>query len=44
MSGIIEVIQLAPAAIAGSALGWFVTHLPERVLRAGDRFFGEVER
>jgi hypothetical protein len=44
MSGIIEVIQLAPAAIAGSALGWFVTHPPEWFLRAGARFFGEVKR
>jgi hypothetical protein len=44
MSDIIEVVQLAPALAVGSALGWFVTHLPERVLRAGDRFFGEVKR
>jgi hypothetical protein len=37
-------MRLIPWAIVGSALGWFVTHLPERVLRAGDRIFGEVER
>jgi hypothetical protein len=44
MSVFIEFIKLVPAAVGGFALGWFVTHLPERVLRAGDRFFGEVER
>jgi hypothetical protein len=37
-------MRLVPWAIVGSALGWLVTHLPERVLRAGARFFGEVER
>ena len=37
-------MRIAIAFVVGPALGWFVTHLPERVLRAGDRFFGEVER
>jgi hypothetical protein len=37
-------MRLIPWAIVGSALGWFVTHLPERILRGGDRIFGEVER
>jgi hypothetical protein len=37
-------MRLIPWAIVGSALGWFVTHLPERVLWVGDRIFGEVER
>jgi hypothetical protein len=37
-------MSLIIALAVGSGLGWFVTHLPERVLRAGARFFGEVER
>jgi hypothetical protein len=37
-------MSLVIAAVVGSGLGWFVTHLPERVLRAGDRVFGEVKR
>jgi hypothetical protein len=37
-------MSLVIAFVVGSWLGWFFTHLPERVLRAGARFFGEVER
>jgi hypothetical protein len=44
MSAVLEVIQLAPAAIAGLGLGWFFTHPPEWFMRAGARFFGEVKR
>jgi hypothetical protein len=44
MSVFIEFIKLVPAAVGGFALGWFVTHPPEWFLRAGARFFGEVER
>jgi hypothetical protein len=40
----IEVMKLVAALAVGSSLGWYVTHLPERVLRSGDRVFGEVER
>ena len=45
MSAVWEVIRLVPAAVVGTALGWFFTHPPEWFLRAGDRIFGgEVDR
>jgi hypothetical protein len=39
-----QVMSLVIALVVGSGLGWFVTHPPEWFLRAGARFFGEVER
>ena len=37
-------MRIALATVVGSGLGWFFTHPPEWFLRAGARFFGEVER
>jgi hypothetical protein len=37
-------MRLVPWAIVGSSIGWFLTHPPEWLLRAGSRFFGEVGR
>jgi hypothetical protein len=37
-------MSLVIAAVVGSGLGWFFTHPPEWFLRAGARFFGEVDR